>query len=161
MKKILYCFIFCLCFFLSSAQPSSATGGVLCNQNRTVCTVGFYTLYGSDIYAQNGIMCNSNGTLCTNGFSVYRGSGVTKKDTTPAKKQEVVIKQNNTTEILKITSELYQSGLIAQCEFNKIKANINTIDLDNVIELRKNANLYKNNIITQFDYNRIKSELLR
>ena len=163
MKKILQCFIFITCCFFTTILPSFA-GGVLCNSDRTVCTVGHYTLRGLNISVKDGVMCNANGTLCTNGYSVYHRSGAnksTKKTSAPAKKQNNIITQNNTTDILKILSELYYEGLIAQSEFNSIKANISTVNLDNIVELKKMGDLYKNNMITQCDYNRVKSQLLR
>ena len=48
-----------------------------------------------------------------------------------------------------------------QSEFNSKKANINTVNIDKLVELKKMGNLYKNNMITQCDYNRIKNQLLR
>ena len=164
MKKILQCFIFVLCCFLTTLLPSYATGGVLCNSEGTVCTVGYYTLRGLNLSVKNGVMCNSSGTLCTNGYSVYRGSGANRNTETTRsqeKKTENIIAPNNSTEILKLLSELYNEGLIVQSEFNSKKANINTVNIDKLVELKKMGNLYKNNMITQCDYNRIKNQLLR
>lgn len=50
--------------------------GVLCNSNKTMCTVGNYTLRasGTEIFTYGGVMCSSSRTMCTNGVSVMRSS---------------------------------------------------------------------------------------
>ena len=161
MKRFLLSLIFVFCIYLIAMPPSNASG-VLCNSNKTVCTVGHYTLHGTNLYAKDGILCNSNGTLCTNGYSVLNTGTSIKKESKPKKKEESIkITSISITEALNVLSQMYREGLIMQNEFNKIKKTIATIDLNRVLELQKIGNLYKNGMVTQSEYNRAKNIVLR
>lgn len=158
MKRFYTVFII-LCLSLTIILPSNATG-VLCNSNKTSCTLGKYTLKDSKIYIGDGIMCNSNKTLCTNGNTVYQATAGGEIKVSRTNKKNETIMQVSAVDALNILAELYSEGLILQNEYNRVKANINNVDIDKIIELKKVANLYKNRMVTQSEYNRAKKQIL-
>ena len=158
MKRFLHCTIIILCLSLTTTLPGLATG-VVCNATKTMCTVGNYTFQGTNLYAANGIMCNTNKTLCTNGETVYSVGNTGIKNS--SSKKHNIITQISKADILTMVATMYSEGLIKQSEYNSIKANWNSVDVNKIVELQKMGNLYKNNLITQSEYNRAKNIMLK
>ena len=87
MKKNLICIVMTCLMITSQAfaynhlqnntNSPITPGGVLCNANRTACTVGYHTMRSSKskpLYVNDGILCNYKRTKCTNGFTFMRSS---------------------------------------------------------------------------------------
>ena len=162
--KILNIFLVVLLLFTSNL-PTYSTG-VLCNSNKSICTVGKYTLRGVNLKVENGIMCTSNGSICTNGETVLRTGGAANirksriKNIGNKNSSDADIAQISDAERLEQITNLYEKGLITQFELNILKKNVKTLDINESYELNKLAGLYENGLITQFEFNKNKARIL-
>lgn len=87
MKKIFQLMLVCyLCSYsmktpaavekVGSVNPSGAAF-VMCTQNNKTCTIGEYTMTGSNsqpLYVRDGIVCTEDRKMCTNGYQVLTTS---------------------------------------------------------------------------------------
>ena len=159
--KILKNLFLLLIILLISIPAYSST--VMCNTNNTICSVGKYTIKGPNIQVSNGVMCTANNSVCTNGDTLYRAGNATDKNITINKQKngnvEIVVKSQ--TEALIMLSDLYNNNCITQYDFNKLKKNLQLIQIDDLENFTKIANLYKNGYITQFEFNKAKNIILK
>ena len=86
MKKKLICTLFAVSMFATQVYATDyaqfmenrkiVPGGVLCNAERTKCTVGYYTMKTTSskkpLYVNDGILCNYDRTKCTYGYSFIK-----------------------------------------------------------------------------------------
>jgi len=154
-------------FLLLITTVPTYSSGVLCNSNKSMCTVGKYILRGQNLYAEDGIMCTSNRNICTNGISILRGNYVENTSTTGKTddKQEILKKEDlqiEKADQLIIFADLYERGYMTQFEYNRELKNIDSDDFIYKAEaLKKVANLYEHGNINQTQFNRQKALILK
>lgn len=58
---------------ISIATENTSAAFVMCSKDKTMCTVGEYTMRGSKtqpLYINDGIVCTHDKKMCTNGFQI-------------------------------------------------------------------------------------------